>query len=437
MTLVIPEILNFPPKLFPFATGLCNYSYHLIEGGRGSAKTQSVGRFILYVCEKRRVRVCCGREFQSSIDESVKTVLVDLIKKYKLDFEVWDRKIVHRKTGSTIFFKGFREAGRVSIKGLEGVDILWIDESQSITKATLDIIVPTIRRNGSVIIFTMNRYTRSDPVYKFCAGRPDCLHIKINYDDNPHCPQRLINEAQILKGKNIKEYRHIWGGEPLDQTNDFLIAPSKIEAAQNLILKADTLLKHNRVMSVDLSGCGGDLNVAKLLEQKTRTAWEEEITQSWSEPDTDITRGKIINLYSLWQPDILILDADGMGYPIFVTIKKSVTNCIGFRGAGKAKLNYSGNQRADGYLTLKDFIENGWLKLNCENSSRQLELMKLIHKPGYLLMQNKKEMREELGESPDFADSLMMGIYAINFYAHLFNYSNESIHIESDFDPIN
>ena len=193
--LKLPEILNIPPKLYPFIYNFNNYSYFLLEGGRASGKTQSVARFLLYIMENRHVRICCGREIQNSIDESVKTVFLDLIDNYRLAYSVKRDSLIHKISGSKIFFKGFREQGRVNIKGLEGIDILWIDEAQSIAKTTLDVIIPTIRKKNSVIIFTMNRYTRFDSVYNFCAKRNDCLHINICYFDNPYVDEKIILEA--------------------------------------------------------------------------------------------------------------------------------------------------------------------------------------------------------------------------------------------------
>ena len=84
MDIVFPEILNIPVKLYPFILGFNKYNYFLLEGGRASGKTQSVARFLLYISESRHVRICCGREIQNSINESVKTVFLDLIETYKL-----------------------------------------------------------------------------------------------------------------------------------------------------------------------------------------------------------------------------------------------------------------------------------------------------------------------------------------------------------------
>ena len=206
----VPEILNIPPKLFPVITDFNNYSRILLEGGRGSAKTQSIARVLLYIGEKRKVRICCGRVIKDSIEQSVKAVFKGLIDEFKLNYTVSEKEIRHNKSGTTLFFKGFRENEIVNVKGLEGVDILWIDEAETVTKRAVDVIVPTIRKPNSKIIFTMNRFVRNDPVYVYCAGRPDCLHISINYFENPYCPKELIKEAEICKAKSEKDYNHIW-----------------------------------------------------------------------------------------------------------------------------------------------------------------------------------------------------------------------------------
>lgn len=438
--LQIPEILNIPPKLFPLITDFNKYSYFLLEGGRSSGKTHSVARFLLYIAEKRIVRICCGRETQNTINDSVKTVLSDIIQTFNLNFTIKKDEIIHNETGSRFFFKGFREQGKVNIKGLEGIDILWIDEAQAISKPTLEYVVPTIRKKNSVIIFTMNRYTRFDCVYQFCVGRDDCLHININYFDNPFNDEKVFKEAEIAKTRNIADYEHTWLGIPLSQASDYLINSNSIDSAKSLEFQKERCSGFS-VLSVDLSASGGDLCVAKLIKQKSVTQWEESITTTWSEPDTDITKGKIINLYSQLQPDILIMDADGLGYPIWVSVKKVIEDCIGFRGAGKPKSLSTGNQRADGYMALKEFIENGWLKLKDENSTRQVEYMKRIFKPnGLIYIQDKKDIRKEHSESPDYADSLMMGIYAIKYHAHLFGLKQQKKEqtysvVNSDFDP--
>ena len=439
-TLKLPKILDIPPKLYPVLLELNKHPLFLIEGGRGSGKTHTIGRIILYLGEQRKIRVCCGRVIKDSVKQSVLTLFKDIITQYNLDYDVSESQIVHRKTGSIIFFKGFREQEIVNIKGLEGVDILWIDEAETVTKRAVDVIVPTIRKENSIIIFTMNRFVKSDAVYQFCISRPNCLHIHINYFENPYCPQKLIEEAEACKAANLADYNHIWLGLPLEQGSDYLVSSAKIEAAKTLQYN-DEKHPNNSIMAVDFSASGGDLCVAKRLIQKSMTVWEEAETVAWSEPDTDITKGKVMNLYGRWKPNLLIGDADGLGYPIMCSLKNTLENVVLFRGAMQAKHDTNGNARADGYMAVKEMLELGYLKLNDHNAARQLEYMisKYIPQSVSILIMDKKVIRKEQNESPDYADTLMMAIYGIYFYPRYFisnrgkeNYSNFKLDTEFD-----
>lgn len=259
---------------------------------------------------------------------------------------------------------GFRERGRVNIKGLEGVDILWIDEAESITKQTLNIIIPTIRKDNAICYFSMNRFVRNDAVYDFLKNRKDCWKAHINYYENKHCPLKTKIEAEECKNRNLAEYKHIWLGEPLDETHEYLFNFSKMDEAVEIQFTNDYPIKQS-VMSVDLSGNGGDLCVARRIERIDNLRWAVTDRVAWNESDTDVSVGKIIELYHAWNPVVSVVDSCGLGYPIYCTLSKTITNLYGFNGANEAKEVYSGNARADAYLAYADFIRRGWLKIDC------------------------------------------------------------------------
>jgi len=196
MPLILPKILEVPPKLLPLITEFDKYRYFLIEGGRGSGKSQAVGRFLCYLNEQYRLRSVCGREVQNNLDESVHALLKDLVTKFGLAYRVLESEFRHLTSGSEISFRGFRDAGgKTNVRGMEGVDILWLDEAQQVSKRTIDDTIPTIRKDTAKVIFTMNRFLRNDPAYEFCAGRKDCLHITMNYYDNTFCPLSIKHSS--------------------------------------------------------------------------------------------------------------------------------------------------------------------------------------------------------------------------------------------------
>lgn len=414
--LELPPILDIPTKLYPILTEFNKYKYFVIDGGRGSGKSQSICRLLLSLAEHQGLRIICGRETQNTIEESVYTILKDVIAANDLYFEVQKSKLIHRRTGAEFLFKGFREQGLVAIKGLEGTDILYVDEAQSIAKATLDVIIPTIRKDKSKIIFTMNRYLRNDAVFEQLVGRPDCLHITINYDENQHCPNTLKIEAEECKRRDERDYRHIWMGEPLDQAEDYLFNFAKLDKLDKIEPFGESIAAGQKVMSVDFAAGGGDQCVASLLVRRTNVHWELVEQRAWSDSDTDLSVGKTIAFKSLWQPNILIVDASGLGYPMYVSLSKSIKDIIGFKGAetGRCSAN-AANDRAESYLVAKEFIDNEWLIIkNNKAVVKELETIKRKFKAnGQVLMQSKEDMKADGVKSPDRSDSLTMGLYAV------------------------
>ena len=190
MPLILPKILDIPEKLLGLIDRFNDYRYFIVKGGRGGGKSQSIGRFVLFLNEKYKLRTVCGRETQNSISESVYSLLADLIREFQLNFDIAASKISSKVTESNINFRGFREQGAFNIQGMEGIDLLWIDEAQALTKQTLDVLIPTIRKENAKIIFTMNPHVHNDPVIVMLSKRPDTLVIDINYDENPSVPKR-------------------------------------------------------------------------------------------------------------------------------------------------------------------------------------------------------------------------------------------------------
>lgn len=411
----VPEILRIPPKLLPIIPGVNQHKIMLIEGGRGSAKTQSVARLILTIAEQRVVRIVCGRETQNTIADSVYTVLADLIRDYNLSgFTVLANEIRHRN-GSNIMFRGFREQGSINIKGMEGVDLAWIDEAQAISRRTLDALLPTLRKENSRFIFTYNRFMRDDPVHETFFGRPDVLHIKINYYDNPYCPLTLKDEAEICRNRSQKEYAHIWEGEPLQQADDYLFNHDKLHAAFH-VQPYGELYMRQRVLGIDFAAQGNDLCVATVLDRMSTEHWSLADRIAWDEPDTMVSVGKIVNLIGELKPNVTIMDVGGMGKPVYDRLIEVGMTIIPFDGGSTAGVdtNHYRNVRAAAYFRLREWFESKFLCIGEPHREviRQLEKIRFKYlSNGVRQIQSKIDMKKDLGHSPDDADSLMMAVW--------------------------
>ena len=415
MALKLPEILNVPDKLLPLITEFDNYRYFLIDGGRASGKTQTIARFITYLCEQKHLRVVCGRETQTSIEESVYTVFADLMRAKSLNFSISASKIDHKVTKSAIRFRGFREQGSTNIKGLEGVDILWVDESQAITKQTLDVIIPTIRKENSKIIWSMNRYVENDPVYVAFASRPDCLHIHIDYIDNPFCPEAMIAEALNCKQLSEDDYQYIWRGTPLKKGDDALFTVDEVYGSPKLNFIAPGARK--RIMGVDIARFGDDETVFSVLEFYNVNQWQQIFQDAWKGKSTMETVGKIIDLKRTWELDQIVIDDTGVGGGVTDRLKEMDIPVLPFISAGKAKNELYLNQRAEAFFHLKELFQSNTIKILNDNALQQQLLSiryKYMSQGGRKCIVSKDEMKKDGLKSPDRVDALVMAVYFRN-----------------------
>ena len=190
-----------------------------IYGGRFSLKSHTVARFLLIEGRRYKIRIGCFREFQNSIAESSHQLLSDLIKQYELnDYKVTDKAIVNTITGTDFIFKGLWN-NEQSVKSVEGIDIAWVEEAQTVTEESLEVLTPTIRKPNSRIIFTYNRLTEADPVHKrlVLEGRPNTLIINVNYDialKYGWMPEVIRVEMEDDKLNRPLLYKSKWLGEP-------------------------------------------------------------------------------------------------------------------------------------------------------------------------------------------------------------------------------
>lgn len=189
-----------------------NYIY----GGRGSGKSHDVAEYCLFRAYQSKIKVLCTRELQNSIADSVYSLLKNKIVDMHLDFffTVYKDRIVGNN-GSEFIFKGIHN--NVSeIKSMENISIAWLEESQSLSRESIDVIVPTIRAPGSILIFTFNPYKDNDPIYmEMKNATEDDLVIKANYSDNPWFPEELRLEMERDKKNDYQKYLWVWEGECL------------------------------------------------------------------------------------------------------------------------------------------------------------------------------------------------------------------------------
>ncbi len=273
---------TFPDKLnFLFEPHRLKVSY----GGRGSGKSWSYARALLIQAANKPLRVLCAREIQRSIRQSVHQLLTDQIQALGLGqfYEVLDSEI-RGVNGSLFVFTGLANNTVESIKSYEGVDRVWCEEAQTISKKSWDILIPTIRKPDSEIWVSFNPNIDTDDTYqRFIVDPPENAKVvKVNYMDNPWFPEVLEIERQHSEKTN-PDYANIWLGE-CKAAVDGAIYSNEIREAQEAgritnvpydpMLKVHVVmdLGWNDSMSVILCQKGvSDLRIIGYIEDDHRT----------------------------------------------------------------------------------------------------------------------------------------------------------------------
>lgn len=237
------------------------YRYLIYYGGRSSGKSTSVALSLLIRGRNDKLRILCTREVQNTIADSVHKLLKDLIERYEFDdYEVTKDSIRNIYTETEFIFKGLKHNIN-EIKSTEGVDICWIEEAQSTTKPNLDILTPTIRKEGSQIIVTFNRQNELDPVYvHFVLNKePNTYVKKVNFDvlDRAGLLPDVIKQEIENDKKDPEVYAHKWLGEPMGQSERSIINRTAILGAMNRQIDDDGAVE----FGVDVARMGDDRTV--------------------------------------------------------------------------------------------------------------------------------------------------------------------------------
>lgn len=186
-------------------------------GGRGSGKSHFFGELLIERSIMQKTDAVCVREVQKSLDQSVKKLLELKIQSLNAGayFDVQDKKI-NSNLGGLIIFQGMQNHTAESIKSLEDYDVALVEEAQSLSQRSLDLLRPTIRKPGSELWFVWNPELETDPVDALLRGPeppPDSVVVKANYRDNPWLPDVLKAELEYDQKRDPDKFSHIWLGE--------------------------------------------------------------------------------------------------------------------------------------------------------------------------------------------------------------------------------
>lgn len=196
-----------------------------LHGGRGSAKSRTIATALVIQGSERPKRILCAREIQRSIRDSVKRLLDDTIMRCGLGnfYQSTDREI--RGANGTLFIFGGLRSHVEQIKSIEGLTDAWIEEARTVSQESIDVLEPTVRMDGSRLIWSWNPKFPTDPVDAMFRGNnldaaarasfappPRSRVLEVNPDDNPWFPKVLREKMEHDRLRDRDKYNHIWRG---------------------------------------------------------------------------------------------------------------------------------------------------------------------------------------------------------------------------------
>lgn len=296
--------------------------YKALYGGRGSAKSHFFAEaLVANAASNKGLRAVCIREVQKSLKESAKRLIEDKIAKMGLShlFEILNDQI---KTpgGGVIIFQGMVDHTAESIKSLEGFNVAWCEEAQTLSAKSLEMLRPTIRTPGSEIWFSWNPRSASDPVDAFFRGLtpPDNAIIRhINYDQNTMFPNELEEERELDHKNSPDRYAHIWLGAYEPQAKGAIWSRQVIHEGRLLAMLGE---RERTVVAVDPAVSSPETNatgnpdhhgitVCALGEDQRGYLLEDGSMQG--SPHQWATRA--IALYDKWDADAIVIEKNQGG----------------------------------------------------------------------------------------------------------------------------
>ena len=213
VTMELPRKLGFLMEPHP---------YKVAYGGRNSLKSWSFARALLTLGVQKDLRILCAREVQKSLADSVHQLLVDQIEAlgYHNLYSISDNQITGTAKDTTIRFTGLSDITINNTKSIEGIDILWAEEADGISKRSWQVVLPTLFRtpNAECWVSFNPGLTTDDAWQRFVVNPPpDAVVVEMNWRDavaagwwQPR--QEELRQRDLIYAKD--DYENIWDGKP-------------------------------------------------------------------------------------------------------------------------------------------------------------------------------------------------------------------------------
>ena len=336
----------------------------------------------------------------------MKQLIEDKIAEYGLldEFDITDAEI--RGPNDSLFvFRGLKNHTAASIKSLEGFNVAWVEEAQTVTQKSLDLLIPTIRAEGSELWFSWNPEQPTDPVDVLLRGSPPdgAVIVRANYSDNPWFPVALEEDMRRDRQADPAKYAHVWLGEYQTLADTQFISWDLVKEAQGRKFRRGA---RPILFGLDVARFGDDRSVLAIREGDSLVD-----LMKWEKVDTQQLAGYVSEVANSRKPDAIFVDGVGVGGGVVDRLRVLNLRVIEVNAGAKAgqEQRYY-NKRAEMWGRMKE-----WLGSRGAISEMDFDLAAELTGPQYsfdpsnrIILEKKEEMKKRGLRSPDLADALAL-----------------------------
>lgn len=377
------------------------------RGGRGAgAKSWSIASLLIQAANFSRKHIVCLREVQLTLEESVWKLMGETIERLRYPGWVITKEYIDcPRTGSHIIFRGLSDLRADQVKSLEAFDIAWIEEAQSVSDHSLDVLFPTIRAPGSEIWFSMNPDEELDPIVSRTWGtnRADMtlLDLEPGPKDNPWWTAELQAEMDQDFARDPELAEHVWNGAPRVQGERAVFKRKDIRAAMDRDVEPDGVIQ----LGIDVARFGDDRSV--IYKRCGMTVLDMHV---FNGADTQEVARRAWDIAER-DPSVKIkVDDDGVG--------GGVTDKLRDIGADVVPVHNGGKPSDDKLYT--SCADEQWFSFPMDRADipDDPELMAELSARQYRYtpddrrkIESKADFKKRYGRSPDKADALLLAFY--------------------------
>lgn len=394
---------EFPEK-FDFLFSPCRYK--VAYGGRGGAKSWAFARALLLTALQRKAKVLCARELQNSIAESVHALLSEQIESMGLGgFYRITQTNIYGLNGSEFFFAGLKTDPN-KIKSAEGIDIVWVEEAESVSKASWAALIPTIRKKGSEIWVTFNPALETDATYQMFVVSPPAgaSVVSVSWRDNPWFGEELENERKHLESVDHDAYLHIWEGFCRRAGDNQLIGLSEAVEATKRVYTLRDVDHAPKIIGVDVARYGSDRSC--IVIRHGLICMEP---LSFRGMNNMAVADQVMLQIEKHHPDAVFIDG-GRGEGVIDRLRQCGHSVMEVNFGGSPLNDKYQNKRAEMWDSMAEWVK-GKGQLPSNN-----DLLNDLAAPTYVYsnttnkfqLESKEMIKHRTGRSPDLADALAL-----------------------------